>query len=125
MKDIQNRADIQQLVDTFYKQAIHDEMIGYFFTEVVQLNFEKHMPIMYDFWETTLLGNIVYHGNPMIKHLALAEKSPMKAEHFDRWLSLWAQTVSSMFKGEVAKEAVNRATQIARLMQFKIAQQNS
>jgi hemoglobin len=123
MIDIQSRADIETLVAAFYKNAIDDKLIGHFFTEVVQLNFDQHLPLICDFWETTLLGNIVYHGNPMLKHLSLAEKSPLNGQHFDRWLFLWEQTIDQHFDGVIAKEAINRATQIARLMQHKINMQ--
>ncbi len=73
MKDIQERKDIELLVDEFYKKVLKDDVIGHFFTEVVQLDWEKHIPIMYDFWETTLLGNIKYKGNPMVKHIELSK----------------------------------------------------
>lgn len=50
MKEIENRKDIEFLVDEFYKQVVKDELIGFFFTEVIALNMDQHMPIMYDFW---------------------------------------------------------------------------
>lgn len=124
MNDIHSRADIEQLVSTFYQKAIKDELIGHFFSEVIPLNLEIHLPIICDFWESTLLGNLVYQSNPMIKHLALAEKSVMNSAHFERWLLLWKQTVIQKYDGPIAKEAINRATQIAKLMQFKIEQHN-
>ena len=51
------------LVDEFYKKVLKDEVIGYLFTEVVELSWDKHIPVMYDFWETVLLGNMKYKGN--------------------------------------------------------------
>ncbi|MFT6883748.1 MAG: hemoglobin [Marinoscillum sp.] len=121
MKDLATREDIVKLVDAFYKKAINDEVLGHFFTEVVQLDFAVHMPVMYDFWESTLLGNHVYKGNPMLKHIALSKKSPITSAHFERWLDLWVKTVNLFFEGQKAAEAVSKATQIAALMQYKIA----
>lgn len=122
MRDIENRKDIENLVDNFYKLVIKDELIGSFFTKVVVLDWEKHIPVMYNFWETIVLGNITYKGNPMLKHISLSQKKAIKEEHFDRWLKLWESTLSQYFQGPKANEALNRAQQIAELMKFKIKQ---
>ena len=122
MKEIQSREDIIFLVDTFYKQVLTDEAIGYIFTEVAQLDWEKHMPVMYDFWETMLLGNMLYKGNPMLKHIALDQKEKLTARHFDRWIQLWRETLKKHFTGEKAEEAMQRAEMMRQLMQYKIEQ---
>lgn len=122
MRDIQNRDDIEFLIDEFYKKLIVDEVIGFFFTEVVQLDWEKHIPVMYDFWESILLGNSTYHGNPMLKHIELNKKEPMTTAHFERWLSYWESTIMENFEGTKAQEAVSRARQIGELMKSKIGQ---
>ena len=62
-----------------------------------------------------------YKGNPMTKHIVLSKKEPMTSEHFERWLSLWNQTVNENFKGERASEAIKRAKMIADLMKYKTA----
>lgn len=77
---------------------------------------------MYNFWETTLLGEPSYRGNPMVKHLQLNQQQPLEPAHFDRWLALWKQTINTHFAGPKAEEAITRAQQIAHLMQFKIEQ---
>ena len=120
MPDITKRADIELLVDTFYEQVIKDESIGEFFTSVVELDWEVHIPIMYDFWETILLDHIVYKGNPMLKHIQLNQKKPLESKHFDRWLELWEKTVQTNFEGPKSEEAISRAKQIASLMKFKV-----
>ena len=122
LKDIQTREDIKLLVDAFYQRIMVDDVIGFFFTKVIPLNLEKHLPIMYDFWETILLGNITYKGNPMLKHIDLNRKEPLKPKHFERWLELWETTLQENFRGKNADEALNRAKQIGALMQFKVEQ---
>ncbi len=52
-KDIANRADIQLLVDTFYNKVKADETIGYLFNDVANVNWEHHLPRMYDFGRTS------------------------------------------------------------------------
>ena len=123
-RDISNRQDIELLVDSFYKKVLKDEVIGFFFTEVAPINWDKHMPIMYDFWETTLFHKAIYKGNPITKHVAINIKSSLTKEHFDRWTSLFANTVDQHFEGMTATLAKQRATSIATVMQIKISQLN-
>ncbi len=120
--DILTEADIQQLVDEFYKKVVADPLIGFIFTEVVQLSWQKHIPVMYSFWGSLLLGTNTYAGNPMIKHLELDKLVPLTKEHFERWLALWEGTVNENFEGPKADEAISRAKSIAGVMQLKIAQ---
>ncbi|WP_424964213.1 group III truncated hemoglobin [Ekhidna sp.] len=120
MSDITNRKDIELLVDAFYEQVIVDESIGEFFTEVVKLDWEVHIPIMYNFWETILLDNMVYKGNPMLKHIQLSQKRMLEPHHFERWLELWEATIKNHFEGLKAEEAISRAKQIASLMKYKV-----
>ena len=48
----------------------------------------------------------------MPKHLQL----PVEQRHFDRWLSLFNETLDALFAGEVAENAKLRAASIARIM---------
>lgn len=120
MHDISSKQDIKLLVDTFYSKAIHDKFIGKFFTKVVQLNFETHLPTMYHFWEGVLLNGNSYRGNPMVKHMALHQKEPITPAHFNQWLALWKETIDQLFNGAKAEEAKQKAQQIAGLMEMKI-----
>ena len=121
MNDIASETDVRHLVDEFYKQVVIDPVIGFIFTEVVELSWQKHMPIMYSFWNSILLGSNSYQGNAMIKHIELNQKVILTQDHFDRWLNLWESTVNENFKGAKASEAISRATNIAAIMQHKIA----
>lgn len=120
MPDLETRADIDELVHRFYKQALTDAHIGFFFTDVVQVDLEAHLPRIGDFWESIIFGQAVYKGNPMLKHLELHAKHPLEAVHFERWLSLWERTVRALFEGEHADMAMHRAQRIGALMQHKI-----
>jgi len=124
-KDITQKEDIQLLVDSFYEKVLKDETIGYIFTDVAKLNVPEHMPIMYDFWSSVLLGTTEYKRNPMDKHFALNEMEPLQKKHFDRWLELWFETVDELFEGATAKEAKTRASTIGRLMLFKMEEARS
>lgn len=119
-KDIETREDIEILVDSFYKKVLKDETIGYIFKDVANINLEKHMPTMYDFWETTLFHRSVYKGNPMSIHLKLNKKEQLRKGHFDQWLALFNETVDELFQGEKAELAKTRGLSIATVMQIKI-----
>lgn len=120
LQDIQNKEDIKQLVNAFYSKATVDDVIGHFFTEVSQLDLPSHLPIMYSFWDSILFYGNEYKGNPMGKHVEMSKKSPLQQKHFDRWLSLWKSTVSELFTGVKADEAIAKADQIGKLMAFKV-----
>ena len=120
--DIQSRKDIIILVDTFYKKVLKDEVIAHFFNNVVKISWENHMPIMYNFWESILLDNPVYKGNPMTKHIALDEKSKLEKKHFDRWEYLFYETLDDLYEGEKVNLARQRVQQLKGLMMYKIEQ---
>ena len=50
--DISSRADIEKMVLQFYEAVKADKTIGFIFTDVVHMNWEKHIPVIVDFWET-------------------------------------------------------------------------
>lgn len=118
--DITSREDIQVLIDRFYDKVKTDDVIGFIFNEVAQVDWPKHLPVMYDFWEGVLLGNAVYRGNPMAKHIALDQQVALTPVHFDRWKTLFFETLDDLYEGTVATEARKRAESIAQLMMAKI-----
>ncbi|GJM30293.1 MAG: hypothetical protein DHS20C17_29280 [Cyclobacteriaceae bacterium] len=119
-KDITDINDIRLLVDTFYQSVIQDDVISYFFTRIVKLDFDQHLPTMYRFWETVLLKQASYQGNPVTKHLELHQKEPLKEYQFDRWIALWNATVDQYFEGKIANEAKQKADTMRQLMLAKI-----
>lgn len=119
-KDIQNKKDIEKLVDAFYEKVKQDAMIGFIFTEVVRVKWEKHLPVMYDFWENTLFYTGNYTGNPMDIHRHLHKLIPLTAEFFTQWTQLFTSTVDELFAGKKAELAKQRAGSIGAVMQFKI-----
>ena len=118
--DIKNRSDIQLMIDTFYKKVRAEKSIAYIFDEVVKVNWENHLPIMYDFWEITLFHTGAYRRNTMKIHMDLHQKTALTKAHFDLWLQIFTETVDELFEGEAANNAKTRANSIATMMQFKI-----
>ena len=119
MKDIVSQDDIQVLVNSFYEKVKTSE-IGFFFEEIAKVNWEKHLPKMYIFWESVLFATVKFNGNPMGAHFPINEIIPMEKKHFEAWLQLWKETVDENFSGEIAESAKNKAENIAKLMSFKM-----
>lgn len=120
MKKLESREDIEFLVNTFYDKIIKDEMIGFFFKEVVNVDWERHLPTMYSFWESILFGQMSYKGNPMQKHFPINQMQAMEKKHFERWLLLWKTTIEENFSGENASMAITKSENIANLMAYKM-----
>lgn len=118
--DIKDRRDVVRLVDLFYEQILVDETIGHIFTDVVEIQLDKHMPVMYDFWCSILLREQSYQGNVMLKHIALSKQVELSKEHFDQWVLLWNNTIQSLFEGPIAEEAMRRAEAMKQLMMYKV-----
>lgn len=115
-KEITIRADIELLVNEFYKSVQADEMIGPIFNGIIKDKWPEHLSKMYSFWETILLGNHTYAGAPFLPHARL----PLDEVHFERWLHLFRQTIDTYFDGAVAEDAKQRADKMAVLFLSKI-----
>ena len=122
MVDIQNRQDIIALVNSFYQKVMADELIKHFFIDVVQVDWVKHFPTMYDFWESIVFEKAIYKGNAMHVHQNLNQKSKLEKQHFERWLTLFTQTVDELYSGPKAELAKTRALSIATVIQMKTYQ---
>ncbi|MEO6052307.1 MAG: group III truncated hemoglobin [Pyrinomonadaceae bacterium] len=120
--DIENRKDIDRLMQVFYSKALTDAVIGYIFTDVAKLDLEHHLPIIGDFWETMLFRTSDYsrHGrNPLEVHGELNKNTPLLPEHFERWLEIFTATTDELFEGEMADFIKLRAAAIAvRMLTF-------
>jgi len=116
-KDIETRAHIEILVNEFYKKVKSDALLAPVFGHV---DWPHHLPIMYDFWSSMLLGDRSYQGNPLQKHLPLQ----IDNTHFERWLLHFKATVDSNFVGTKADETKMRVESIAAIFQFKMGLSN-
>jgi hemoglobin len=120
--DIDSRKDIEMLINSFYNKVKKDDTIGFIFNDIAKVNWEQHLPTMYDFWETLLLDATSYSNNAMEVHYTLNRKVPLEETHFQRWLKLFSETVDELFSGKIATMAKTKAKSIASLMQFKMKQ---
>lgn len=124
-KDITSRKDIEILVDEFYNKIREDDQIGFIFSDVAMVNWEKHLPVMYDFFENMLFYTGSYTGNPMQLHKHVNSLFPLTEDHFRQWIHLFCKTVDELFEGITANLVKQRAKSIAAVMQIKILKESS
>ena len=119
-KKKKKKKDVRWLVDRFYDKIKEDKLVGFIFNDVMKVNWEKHLPVMYAFWENALFYTGGYQGNAMKKHVNINKVTPLQKKHFVRWLQLFNETVDEYFEGEKAELAKQRAHSIATVIQIKI-----
>ena len=123
-RDITSREDIDALMRRFYGKAMTDPVIGPLFTDVARLDLAHHLPVIGDFWESTLFGSGVYsrhRRNPLLVHAELDRQARLEPHHFQRWLALFTESVDAAFAGVRAEYAKQRGHAIARRMQEFLA----
>jgi hemoglobin len=114
--EIKTEKDIKTLVDKFYEKVNKDELLSKIFNEEAKINWEEHLPKMYRFWGTQLIGSMNYAGQPFSPHMML----PINVTHFERWLKLFTETVDENFTGITAEIAKQKAKNIAGVFQYKL-----
>lgn len=115
-KAILDRQDIEKMVLGFYTKVQADDLIGPIFNDQAKVDWNIHLPKMYDFWEDLLLGSDKYRGRPFPPHMPLG----LSREHFNRWVGLFLENIDENFEGEKANEARYRAQRIALNFQINL-----
>ena len=119
-KDIRTRTDIERLVDRFYEKVKADDLLGPVFNDIARVNWERHLPVMYDFWDNTILFSGTYSGNPMLLHQLLHDRFALTEAHFERWIDLFNTTTDELFTGDNASMAKHRAKSIAAVIRSNV-----
>ncbi len=118
---IKDRTDVSLLVRTFYKKIRKDKVLGPIFNNSIT-DWESHLELLTDFWETQLFLKRKYHGNPITAHQEVDEKinHTVTSEHFGLWLNYWFSTIDELYTGEIAWIAKNRAQKMSTMLFMKI-----
>lgn len=122
-KEIENRADVFLLVNTFYNKIKKDDFIGPIFLKTIpEEEWNPHIEKLTDFWETNLFFVRKFKGNPMKAHQDVDAnfQHNIQQEHFGKWLELWFTTIDELFHGQKANEAKERARNIASMLFFRM-----
>lgn len=119
-KDIETRKELEDFLWAFYKKAFADELIGRFFTEVVPLDLDTHVPVIANFWESVAFNKPSYRKNVMEVHQHIHHLCKIKKEHLDRWVKIFTETLDENFEGSRTELMKQRARSIATLMDIKL-----
>lgn len=111
-----DEAMIERLVRSFYACVRNDDLLGPVFAARIS-DWEPHLQKMFAFWSSVALMTGRYHGRPMAKHLPL----PIDGRHFDRWLTLFAETAHDVCPVPAAEHFIERAHRIAESLELGIA----
>lgn len=116
LPDLETEADIVRLVDAFYARVDADDLLRPVFNDVAQVDWAHHLPTLYDFWSSVLLGTSRYKGRPFAKHFPL----PLTPAHFRQWLALFHASVDELFAGPKAADAKARAASIGAMFEHRM-----
>ncbi|KKL83262.1 hypothetical protein LCGC14_1976530 [marine sediment metagenome] len=120
-KELKNREDVSLLIHTFYGKIRKHDILGPIFNKIIT-DWESHLELLTDFWETQLFLKRKYFGNPVTAHLEVDEKTghSITSEHFGLWLNEWFATIDELFEGETAWIAKNRAQKMSTMLFMQI-----
>jgi hemoglobin len=111
---------IGALVDRFYAKVRVDTEIGPIFNAIVD-DWPHHLATLKDFWSTVLLTTGRYKGRLLMTHLQL----PLDPDHFERWLTLFAETATEVLPPVIAANVIAKSERIAENFKLGIAHQQS
>ncbi|MBT2162603.1 group III truncated hemoglobin [Zobellia barbeyronii] len=125
-KEIETRDDVQLLVETFYGKIREDKILGPIFNGIIT-DWEAHLKLLTDFWETQLFLKRIYQGNPVTAHQEVDDKTnhSITSEHFGLWLNHWFATIDELFEGDKAWIAKNRAQKMSTMLFMQMFQHRS
>jgi hemoglobin len=114
--DLDDRAQIHDLVIAFYREIVFDDLLGPVFEEVAEVDWTEHIPKLIDFWCRVLLGQPGYDGYILGPHQAVNQLERFRPEHFDRWYGLWVESVDARWAGPIAEVAKSHAAHMAAVL---------
>lgn len=121
--ELRERADVQLLVETFYVKIRKHAILGPIFNSIIN-DWDSHLTLLTDFWETQLFLKRKYFGNPVTAHLEVDKKMnhTITSEHFGLWLNEWFATIDELFEGDTAWIAKNRAQKMSTMLFMQMYQ---
>lgn len=113
--DLDSPDEIAEMVRRFYRDVAMDDLLGPMFNDVAQVDWSEHLPKLTGFWCRALLGQAGYAGNPFRAHADVHAQRPFTTAHFERWLSLFHDTLETGWVGPNVERARELADNVARV----------
>lgn len=118
--DLLGRSDIIVLVNGFYKKVEADQSLSHIFNGIAKVDWDSHLPRLYDFWDTVIFRSGTFRGDPIGVHTKLLAGTRLDWPLFERWLELFRETLDEHFAGENAGHILRCAEDMARVIHSKI-----
>jgi hemoglobin len=103
------------MVRRFYADVTQDDLLGPMFNDVARVDWSEHLPKLAAFWCRALLGQEGYAGNPFRAHALVHQQRAFTPAHFERWLTLFHETLELGWIGPLADRAATLADNVARV----------
>lgn len=116
---------LAHLIVEFYAAARLDPLLGPVFQGMVgegDAEWAAHLRRVHDFWSSVTMGTGRYGGRPMQVHAGIPG---LEAHHFQRWLSLFAETADRLFAPPAAAFLRDKAERMGLALQQGIAMARS
>jgi truncated hemoglobin YjbI len=114
--DIASFEDVQTVVNRQYEQLIADPQTGRHFKV---LNFEEHLPRIYNFW-SFILGidpeNHAYKGSAFEPHTHMS----LTHRDFNDWQRFLKIAVEEKYEGPTASLMLQKAEQLGKMFEYKL-----
>lgn len=114
-RDLDTIDDVAEMVRRFYADVSMDDLLGPMFNDVARVDWSEHLVKLTAFWSRALLGIAGYAGNPFRAHADVHAKEAFSPAHFERWLSLFHETLDLGWIGPKADRAHDLANNVARV----------
>lgn len=114
-RDLDSPEQIHEMVRRFYSDVTQDDLLGPMFNDVAHVDWNEHLPKLAAFWCRALLGTPGYSGNPFRAHALIHAQRPFTAGHFERWLTLFHETLEFGWTGPNTQRARDLADNVARV----------
>ncbi len=98
------RDNLEIFVTLFYKNALLDKHIGYFFElefgyDMQNEEWAEHIALLVNFWDSIFLNKNAYNGDPFGPHFTMVN---IKLSHFHKWLALFISTAEEIYTPDIA-----------------------
>jgi hemoglobin len=107
--DLDSPTQVHELVTTFYREIVFDEVLEPVFSEVAEVDWAEHIPRLIDYWCWILFAEKPYGGPVTRTHRHLHETKAVEPQHCDRWFTLWVACVDRRWAGPHAEHAKGHA----------------
>ncbi len=116
-----SRQEVALLVHRFYEKVRRHAVLGPIFNGIIT-DWDSHLELLTDFWESQLFLKRTYLGNPVAVHQAVDAhmQHTLTPEHFGFWMNMWFETLDEGFEGETAWIAKNRAQKMSTMLYLKM-----